>query len=392
MPTEQQFRYGPTRVRDVCLTAAALTLVATIGLKASSPADRSPAAAQAAGPAPRSGEQIYRAACATCHGADGRGNPQSHVGFDTPLPDFTDCSFATPEAEADWFAIVHAGGPVRAFARQMPAFGGALTDDEILRVVGFVRSYCGDRRWPPGDLNLPRALVTEKAFPENEALFVASASRTGGTAIGTSVIYERRIGSRTQWEAVLPVSLQQTGEDGSWTQGFGDAAVALKHVVFHNAAQGSIVSLGGEVVLPTGRPSTGAGKGTVIFEPFVSVGQIVGGSAFLQAQAGVELPADLTKASREAFFRVAAGQTFFHGRFHREWSPIVELVGAKTLAASSSTQWDVVPQVQVSLSRRHHVLLSAGLQVPIVQRTGRGNTFRTYLLWDWFDGGFFSGW
>lgn len=375
----------------LCVAASVLILAATIGLGAAAPRQQAGDAGRAA-PSSRSGEQIYRAACATCHGPDGRGNPQSHVGFDTPLPDFTDCSFATPEAEADWFAIVHAGGPVRAFDRQMPAFGAALSDDEILRVVAFVRGMCGDRRWPPGDLNLPRPLVTEKAFPENEALFVASASRAGGGAVTTGVIYERRLGARAQWEVVLPVSLRQNGDGGPWSPGLGDAAIALKQVVFHDASRGSILSLGGEVVLPTGRRSIGAGSGTVIFEPFVSAGQAIGGSAFLQGQAGLELPADRARATREAFVRLAAGRTFFQGRYHREWSPMLELAGAKPLSPRGAVEWDVVPQLQVSLSRRHHVLLSAGVQIPVVHRAGRGNVFRTYLLWDWFDGGFFSGW
>jgi hypothetical protein len=26
------------------------------------------------------------------------------------------------------------------------------------------------------------------------------------------------------------------------------------------------------------------------------------------------------------------------------------------------------------------------------RRQDRGKTFMVYLLWDWFDGGFFSGW
>jgi hypothetical protein len=51
-------------------------------------------------------------ACAACHGTDGRGTPQSTVGFDTPIPDFTDCSFATPEPDADWLAVMHDGGPL----------------------------------------------------------------------------------------------------------------------------------------------------------------------------------------------------------------------------------------------------------------------------------------
>jgi hypothetical protein len=54
--------------------------------------------------------------------------------------------------------------------------------------------------------------------------------------------------------------------------------------------------------------------------------------------------------------------------------------------------WDVVPQMQVSLSTRQHVLLNGGVRVPVNQREQRGNTLMIYLLWDWFDGGFFSGW
>jgi mono/diheme cytochrome c family protein len=46
---------------------------------------------------------LYEAVCATCHGPDGRGMPQSHLGFDLEIPAFTDCAFATPESDAGWF-------------------------------------------------------------------------------------------------------------------------------------------------------------------------------------------------------------------------------------------------------------------------------------------------
>src|SRR5687767_6294426 len=71
----------------------------------------------------RTGEELFHFACAACHGADGTGAPRSQLGFDDPIPDFTDCSFNTPEAAADWIAVAHQGGPVRAFSRRMPAFG-----------------------------------------------------------------------------------------------------------------------------------------------------------------------------------------------------------------------------------------------------------------------------
>ena len=45
----------------------------------------------------RTGAELYRAACSACHGATVRGAPSSLVGFEVPLPDFTDCSFASRE-------------------------------------------------------------------------------------------------------------------------------------------------------------------------------------------------------------------------------------------------------------------------------------------------------
>jgi hypothetical protein len=55
-------------------------------------------------------------------------------------------------------------------------------------------------------------------------------------------------------------------------------------------------------------------------------------------------------------------------------------------------EWDALPEMQVSLSTRQHVLLSVGVRVPMTQRTVRRTTVMAYLLWDWFDGGFLSGW
>ncbi len=74
------------------------------------------------------GQQLYEAACAACHGSDGRGQPIAVRGFEIELPDFTDCSLTTPEADLDWLSVVHQGGPARAFDRMMPAFGDELTE------------------------------------------------------------------------------------------------------------------------------------------------------------------------------------------------------------------------------------------------------------------------
>ncbi len=352
-------------------------------------AGSTPAAAQTA-PA-KSGKALYHAACAACHGPDGRGTTPTLVGFDTPIPDFTDCSFSTVEPDEDWMAVSHDGGPARGFHRRMPAFGDAMTDDELQWVLDYVRGFCGNRAWPRGELNLPRPLVTEKAFPENEAVWTTSANATGGGEVVNELLYERRLGARTQYEVVVPLRLQE-GDAGEWNRGLGDVALALKRVLAHNLARGHILSAAGELIFPTGKESEGLGRGVTIFEPFVAFGQILPAGSFVQGQAGLELPFDRDRAGREAFWRVAIGKTFTQGRFGRSWSPMVEWLAARDLEEGATVQWDVVPQMQVTLNRRQHIMINVGVRVPVNERTDRSTQVIAYFLWDWFDGGLLDGW
>ncbi len=339
----------------------------------------------------RSGEELFRFACAACHGADGTGAPQSQVGFDDPLPDFTQCSFNTPEAAADWFAIAHEGGPVRAFSRRMPAFGEALSAAELERTIDYLRGLCDDRAWPRGELNFPRALVTEKAFPENEALLTTSIQKGDTHEFTNEFVYERRFGARNQFEVAIPLTVQ--GAEGSRSfRGLGDVAIAVKRVLFHSVNTGTIVSLGGEVLLPTGKEGEGLGGGVMKFEPFVSAGQVIRGNAFVQTQFGAEIPRDSQQAETEVFWRGVVGTTLVQGQFGRSWSPMLEFAVVRELERGQAAEWDVLPQMQLSLSKRQHVLVSGGLRVPLTERGERHVQLLTYLLWDWFDGGLRDGW
>ena len=76
--------------------------------------------------------------------------------------------------------------------------------------------------------------------------------------------------------------------------------------------------------------------------------------------------------------------------FGRSWSPQVEVLWARPFGERS--EWDVVPQLQVSLSKLQHVVVAAGVRVPVNARDDRGTSIVTYLLWDWFDGPFTSFW
>jgi len=347
--------------------------------------------------AERSGRELYRWACSNCHGIDGRGAPQSRVAFDLPLPDFSDCDFANREPDVDWVAVSHGGGPARGFSELMPAFGDALSVDELERTVEYIRGFCVDPSWPRGELNLPRALVTGKAYPEDEAVFVTTVATEGPRSVGTEVIYEQRFGARNQWEVAIPVAwreLDAAPHDGgsSWSSGIGDVALGLKRAVWHSAEKGSIVSAAAEVLLPTGDEDRNFGSGTTVFEPFAAYGQILPADFFLQAQAGFELPLDRDQAGEEAFARLALGRSFSQGRWGRTWSPMVEVLAARELAAGEPVLWDVVPQVQITLNTRQNIMANIGVRIPVNDTDSRHAAVIAYVLWDWFDGGLTEGW
>lgn len=340
---------------------------------------------------PKTGEELYQEACANCHGPNGAGAPRSQVAFDVPLPDFTSCNFATREPDGDWIAVAHQGGPTRGFSEKMPAFGDALTQPQLQKIMDYIRSMCPDDDWPRGELNLPRPLVTEKAYPEDEAVFATAVDVEGERAVMNELVYETRFGARNQLEVVVPFGYRER-PTGTWTGGhLGDVAIGAKRALYHSLDSGTIVSLTGEVLLPTGAADQGFGSGTTIVEPFASFGQILPAGGFLHVQGGGEVPLIREGHTDEVFLRGALGKSITQGRWGRVWSPMVEVLGARDLESGGQTQWDVAPQVQVTLNTRQHVMLNLGVRIPM-DDPERNTRISVYLLWDWFDGGFFEGW
>lgn len=342
--------------------------------------------------APRTGEQIYRATCVGCHGADGSGAPRTTVGFAVPLPNFTDCNFASREQSTDWAAIVRDGGPVRGFSRIMPAFRDALTPEEIERVVAYLRSFCRSGDWPRGEFNLPRPMVTEKAFPEDEAILTSSVATSGPGSVANALVIERRFGSRAQLEISAPFSFMRREPGGSWVGGIGDLSLGLKYTFIHSLASGTILSGLGEVAVPTGNSSSGFGTGTTVIEPAVLLGQLLPANSYFQFQGGFGLSTNESRASHEAFWSGVLGTTRSVGPISRIVSPMVEVTGTRELTAGAPAEWDVIPQLQVSLSARQHVLASVGVRVPFATTSDRHTQLVAYVLWDWFDGKLFEGW
>ena len=341
----------------------------------------------------KTGQDIYRAACIGCHGPKGEGVPKAIVGYDVPksMPDFSDCQQTTPEFNRDYKAVIRDGGPERAFSPIMPSFRDALTSEQMDMVIGTLRSFCKETGWPRGEMNFPRALITEKPFPENESLILSGVNVKGAPGVSNEFVFEKTYGKGNQLEVAIPFNFEHSS--GNWQGGIGDVAIGWKRVLLSNVKSGTLLGVQGEIILPTGSVAKGFGTGTTTFGTFLSFAQALPSHSFLQVQTGADLPVNTMKAPQAVYLRTAFGKSLSdnHG-LGRMWSPMFENVFTRDLMDGSKTNWDVVPQIQVTVSRRQHIRANLGVMVPVNNTSQRPVQLIMYFLWDRADGGLFEGW
>ena len=305
------------------------------------------------------------------------------------MPDFTKCDQTTPEYNRDYKAVIRDGGPERAFSQIMPSFRDALTSEQMDMVIHTLRGFCKEKSWPRGEMNFPRALMTEKAFPEDESVITTGLNVQGAPGVSNEFAFEKRYGKRNQLEVAIPFSFDHG--TGHWLGGIGDVAIGWKRVLLANLNSGTILSVQGEVVLPTGNRARGFGTGTTAFGSFLSFGTNAA-RPHLLPNAGRRRSARQSRESAQSvFLRTALGKSFSdnHG-LGRLWSPIIEVVASRDLLDGATTDWDVVPQFQVTTSRRQHIRSSLGVSVPVTNTANRPIKLMWYFLWDRADGGLFE--
>ncbi|HEX4773449.1 MAG TPA: cytochrome c [Bryobacteraceae bacterium] len=345
-------------------------------------------------PALDTGRDIYQSACAACHGPDGKGMPDTTVGFEKPktFPDFTQCDQTTPELNVDWKATIWYGGHGRGFSPIMPSFGEALTSSQIDQVIQHLRSFCTNNNWPRGEFNLPLPQVTEKAFPEDEVIITSALNAQGAPGLSNDIIYEQRFGIRNQLEVDVPIDFNH-GASGVWHGGVGDATIGVKRVLIANLHSGSILSGFGGIILPSGDTTHGLGSGVTQFETFASFAQLLPAVSFVQLQLGTDQPTDTSKTPRSLFWRSAVGKSFRQSDgLGRMWTPMMEVIANHDFTSQGKTDWDILPEFQVTLSQRQHVRANLGVRIPVTNTADRPVQVVFYVLWDWFDGSLKEGW
>ena len=324
--------------------------------------------------APTTIPEMWNAWCARCHGKDGSGKVPEPTITVEPM-DFTDCRVTTPEGDSDWEAAIAKGGPVVGLSSQMPAFGDFLKPEQITEFVAFIKAMCTEKGWPSGNLNLPRPIFAEKAFPENEFLFipVASHRKDEPTEFTFKSIYERRLGKRIQWELVLPVASVDPG-DGR-TAGIGDVELGFK-MALNPGASNHLFAAGIDFAFPTGDEASGLGHDSGIVEPYLSTATVIGSQTYLQTQLKLELPTTATWDNDVFVYNIYLGRdvkllpsTFTYG---------VELNGENDEIA-------MTPQLRKGLSKTGALAGAIGVRIPLNNRNEQGVTWIGYLLWEYLE-------
>jgi len=357
-------------MRWVCCTAALAWLLVAVR-----------ASADDAGVSAR---QIYEDACASCHGTDGRGAPAG-TAINVPLPDFTDCNFITREGDGNWRYLLAHGGEGLGLSSQMPGFGDVLTAPQIRATLDYIRAFCRDPRWPRGELNFSRLIFTEKAFPEDEAVLFEdfTKGRNGVRDWSTEVLVERRVGPRGQVELSVPVVAHDV-TNGATTGGVGDVTVSYKHVLYADVPSLTIFSAALDLVVPTGDRDRGLGDGTVSVLPGLLAGKEIR-NLVIQGEVRGEAPVDEHRADRAVRYRLAFSYPL--SPLRRGVVPSVEVEALQDVTARQHNLF-VTPQVYTGLSKRGHLALAVGAQIPVA---GDADPFDyrvlAFLLWEYTDGG-----
>lgn len=315
---------------------------------------------------------MWNAWCARCHAQDGSGKVNAPTITVEPM-DFTDCKEASLEPDTDWELAIAQGGPAVGLSSEMPAFGDTLSPEQVHGFVEHIRTFCKEPGWPHGNMNFPRPIFTEKAFPENEFTVLPIVSHDGHTSADVRVMYERRFGRRGMWEVMAPLSYHGTAHTPR--RGIGDIELAVKYVLTADETRTRIVSAGLEVALPTGSDVRGLGHGTVVFEPYLAVGTMWR-DTYVQGQAKVEVPRNSTKADRALVYNVYAGRDTSISP--DTWTLGVELNGENDALA-------LTPQVRKGLTKTGALGAAFGVRVPLNARRAQATRVVGYLLWEYLD-------
>jgi mono/diheme cytochrome c family protein len=332
------------------------------------------------------GEEIYRGNCATCHGPEGRPDPDSALvqGLGVVPANFSDPLFNSREPLSDWKIVVSHGGTALGFSEQMPAFGDSLSEADIDAVLAYVKTLGGEHDYPDGELNLLLPIRTKKAFPEDEWVWKQRyTGQDGDNAWKNTLEYEFRVGRRAQ--GILEVTHEVEGSHSE----FGHFEPGFKYALKHDRDAGFILTGAAQVGIPLN------GSAHWEFLPYLAFGKILSDAWTLQGSGRLKL--DLENSDKSS--AELAGILHWVDAPRPRWVfPALEVIAEVPFERGTgpgrkeAVQWSVLPQARIGLNKRGNIALNVGMEWPLNDRDRYDWRAYVYFIWDFADGGLLEGW
>lgn len=324
--------------------------------------------------------------CAVCHGPAGQPDPDSELvkSLGVVPANFSDPLFNSREPRTNWFLVIKHGGPALGFSDKMPAFKDTLADAEIHELIAYVKTLGGEHDYPPGDLNLFLPLRTKKAFPEDEVVWkMRYTDEDNKQEWKNTLEIEKRFGKRFQ--AVLEIN--HRFDDGD--EKFDSLEPGGKYVLHYDIHRKFIATLGGNVKIPLE-----SGK-SVEALPYLAFGKILNDQFTFQGSTRAKLPVDEINAGSVELSGIVH---WTHTSWRRSVFPGLELTADIPLDRGTGikrkdfAQVSVTPQLRIGLSKRGHVAVNLGVELPLNDTDRFDYRGYMFLIWDFADGPFWAGW
>ena len=85
---------------------------------------------------------LFQELCSVCHGVGGKGDGPSAQGLEPKPADFTNCKVMAKDSDEVLLKIIKGGGQSVGRSTVMPAWGDALSEQQIGELVKFIRGLC----------------------------------------------------------------------------------------------------------------------------------------------------------------------------------------------------------------------------------------------------------
>lgn len=88
---------------------------------------------------PAKGMEIFQANCAACHGPEGKGNGPAAAALNPKPRNLSDAEYVSTLSNEHLVKVITEGGASVGKSPMMAAWGGILSENDILNVIAYVR-------------------------------------------------------------------------------------------------------------------------------------------------------------------------------------------------------------------------------------------------------------